>query len=156
MKAFLRQSVSSLAVLAAICASSVPGWAAKAASKEKAVTQTADSADLKWGPAPAFMPKGTELAVLHGDPSKKNSDVFLRIQPKGHIPNHWHTSAERMILVRGELRVTYEGQEAAFMKAGSYAYGPAKHKHDAVCESSTPCVLFIAFEGPVDAHPSEK
>jgi len=34
---------------------------------------------------------------------------------------------------------------------GEYAYGPAKLPHEATCTSTTPCVLFIAFEGPVDA-----
>lgn len=28
---------------------------------------------------------------------------------------------------------------------------PAKLPHEATCMSTTPCVLFIAFEGPVDA-----
>ena len=29
-----------------------------------------NSADLKWGPAPPDLPKGAQLAVLRGDPSK--------------------------------------------------------------------------------------
>jgi hypothetical protein len=32
-----------------------------------------------------------------------------------------------------------------------YAYGPAKLAHKAVCGNAGPCVLFIAFEAPVDA-----
>ena len=130
-------------------------WAQKKPTTEPAIVKSADDKDLKWGPAPAFMPKGTELTVLHGDPSKKNSDVMLKIPAKEVIPAHWHTSAERMILVSGELHVTYVGQEKAILKAGSYAYGPAKARHDAQCVSDVPCVLFIAFEGPVDAIPVE-
>jgi len=129
-------------------------WAAKA--KEVSIVKAWESQDLKWGPAPAFMPQGTELTVLHGDPSKKNADAFFKVQPKATIPPHWHTSAERMILVSGELHVTYEGQEKTILKSGNYAYGPAKLSHDAYCASETPCVLFIAFEGPVDAHPTAK
>ncbi len=116
----------------------------------------ADDKELKWGPAPAFMPKGTELTVLHGDPSKANADVLLKIPAKATVPSHWHTSAERMILISGELHVTYSGQERAVLKAGSYAYGPPKLRHDAVCVSDVPCVLFIAFESPVDAVPTPK
>lgn len=64
---------------------------------------------LAWGPCPAFMPKGCELAGLHGDPAQPNADVFLRIPPKSEIPTHRHSSAERMMLVEGVLQVSYTG-----------------------------------------------
>jgi quercetin dioxygenase-like cupin family protein len=56
-----------------------------------------------------------------------------------------------MILVSGQLHVTYEGQKPSVLRAGSYAYGPAKAKHEARCANAGPCVLFIAFESPIDA-----
>jgi quercetin dioxygenase-like cupin family protein len=59
-----------------------------------------------------------------------------------------------MVLVSGELHVTYDGQEPAVLRPGMYAYGPAKAVHRGRCVSSEPCVLFIAFEGPVDATPA--
>lgn len=121
---------------------------------EPAIVRNADSKELQWGPAPAFMPKGTLLTVLHGDPAKNNADVLLKIPAKTPLPSHWHTSAERMILIAGELHVNYAGQAKSVLRAGSYAYGPAKLRHDAVCVSDVPCVLFIAFESPVDAVPS--
>jgi quercetin dioxygenase-like cupin family protein len=131
-------------------------FAAKKSNKQTAFAITPESDTLKWGPAPAFMPPGTELAVLQGDPSKKNSDVMIKFPAKSKIANHWHSSAERMVLTSGKLEVTYEGQEPIVMTPGSYAYGPAKHKHEASCQSETPCILFIAFEGPVDALPVVK
>ncbi len=70
------------------------------------------------------------------------------------IPEHWHTSAERMVLVSGDFRVTYQGQEPAVLKSGTYAYGPAKLPHRAMCGNSGPCILFIAFESAVDAVPT--
>jgi quercetin dioxygenase-like cupin family protein len=99
------------------------------------------------------MPQGCGISVLHGDPAQPNADVFFRVPGKARIPSHWHTSAERMVLVEGEMQVTYKGQATTTLKAGSYAYGPAKLEHEATCTSDGPCVLFIAFEGPVDAHP---
>jgi quercetin dioxygenase-like cupin family protein len=69
------------------------------------------------------------------------------------IPEHWHTSAERMVLVAGELSVSYKGQAKVVLKPGMYAYGPAKLPHSAACVGSSTCVLFIAFESPVDAVP---
>ena len=71
------------------------------------------------------------------------------------IPQHWHTSAERMVLISGELHVTYDGHKTAVLKPGTYAYGPAKLPHKAECKKAGPCILFIAFESPVDAVPSE-
>ncbi|HUP22707.1 MAG TPA: cupin domain-containing protein [Thermoanaerobaculia bacterium] len=122
---------------------------------EQALTWTADDAQLNWGPCPAFLPTGCGIAVLHGDPAKDNFDVFFKVPAKSSIPLHWHTSAERMVLVAGELHVTYEGQKMAVLKPGTYAYGPAKRPHEALCVSADPCVLFIAFETPLDAVPVE-
>jgi quercetin dioxygenase-like cupin family protein len=126
---------------------------AQTGPQEQAVARGAQDAQLQWGPCPPFMPAGCGLAVLHGDPAKPNADVFLKLPAKAVIPEHWHTSAERMILVAGELSVSYKGQPAATLKPGMYAYGPAKLPHSASC-GSAPCVLFIAFESPVDAVPA--
>ena len=93
--------------------------------------------------------------MLHGNPGKPNADIFLKLPAKSVIPEHWHTSAERMVLVAGELHVTYAGQATSVLRAGMYVYGPARRSHRATCASSTPCVLFIAFESPVDAVPSD-
>jgi quercetin dioxygenase-like cupin family protein len=80
--------------------------------------------------------------------------VFFRVPAKAAIASPWHTSAERMVLVSGEMEVAYEGQKPETLRPGTYAYGPAKAVHEATCVSASPCVLFIAFEGPVDAHPA--
>lgn len=128
---------------------------AQAAVSEPAVTQTANDARLQWGPCPPFLPAGCGIAVLHGDPAKDNLDVFFKVPAKSTIPLHWHTSAERMLLVAGELHVTYEGQKSAVLKPGTYAYGPAKKPHKGFCASTVPCILFIAFESPLDAVPVE-
>lgn len=143
-------------IISAVITLSFVSSAGVVKTKEAPIVKAWDDNGLKWGPAPAFMPEGTELSVLHGVPSKKNADAFFRMQPKATIPSHWHTSAERMILISGELHVTYEGQEKIILKTGNYAYGPAKLSHEAFCASETPCVLFIAFEAPVDAFPALK
>jgi mannose-6-phosphate isomerase-like protein (cupin superfamily) len=153
-----RPAVTSRSLVAAVRLSfmfvlAISGSLANA--QEQAVTRTARDADLKWGPCPPFLPKGCGIAVLHGDPAKDNVDVFLKVPGKSSIPLHWHTSAERMVLVAGEMHVTYDGQKMAVLKAGTYAYGPAKKPHKATCASAADCVLFIAFESPLDAVPGE-
>ena len=124
-------------------------------SSDKPVALDAHDAQLNWGPCPPLFPKGCEIAVLHGDPSEPNADVFLKVPANYTIPPHWHTSAERMVLVSGELHVEYDGHGSSVLKPGTYAYGPAKAPHKASCKASAPCVLFIAFESPVDAHSSD-
>lgn len=119
------------------------------------VAFTVGSADLEWGPCPPFMPEGCEIALLHGDPAEPNADILFRVPGGSEIPAHWHTSAERMVLMSGDMTVEYDGHATVSLSTGSYAYGPPKLSHTATCAPGDPCVLFIAFEGPVDAHPTE-
>jgi len=151
MSVELKRSISTIAAAlgAAIFAASCGPVDTK---PEQALAIVASDAALKWGPCPDLFPAGCEIAVLHGDPSKANADVFLRVPSQYEIPAHWHTSAERMVLVTGELQVTYKGQPPSTLAVGSYAYGPAKLAHKATCLSADACTLFIAFEAPVDAH----
>lgn len=118
---------------------------------EEALSRSHLDPQLKWNPCPPIFPKGCEVTVLRGDPVNGRADVFLRAPANYKFPAHWHTSPEHMILVAGELQVAYEGQKSVVLKPGSYAYGPAKAKHDARCLNAGSCVLFIAFESPIDA-----
>lgn len=108
---------------------------------------------LRWGPCPPIFAGKCQMAVLHGDPAKPNADILLRIRGGSVLPPHSHTSAERMILVTGKLHVEYQGAKPVTLAAGDYAYGPAGRPHRASCLGTSPCTLFIAFEGPVDAKP---
>jgi quercetin dioxygenase-like cupin family protein len=111
-------------------------------------------AALKWGACPEGLPKGCQVAVLNGDPGKPNADVFLRLPGKSKVPPHKHTSAERIVMMQGTLRVTYEGSKPTTVGKGAYLYGPAGAVHEATCTSAEACVLFIAFEQPVDFVPA--
>lgn len=124
---------------------------AQSPAAEPAPTWSAQEDDLAWGPCPEFMPQGCSIAVLHGDPGHPHADVLFKVPAGSEIPEHWHSSAERIVVVAGELHVTDRGQEKVALKPWIYAYGPAKAPHEASSVSSGPCVLFIAFESPVDA-----
>ena len=107
---------------------------------------------LTWNACPDFLPEGCGIAILGGDPAGDDADVFFRVPGGSILPLHWHSSAERMVLVGGRLRVAYEGQAPMLLVPGQYARGAARAPPSAVCESAEPCVLFIAFDGPLDAH----
>lgn len=111
------------------------------------------ASDLQWGDCPAIFPSGCKISVLHGNPAEPGADVFLRV-PSGYtIPAHSHTSAERMVLVSGQLDVTYAGHPTVSLQRGDYAYGPAMLAHTARCNGAEACTLFIAFNTAVDALP---
>lgn len=137
---------------AAVCAAvaSTPLHSQQVERPAVAVAGFEDPA-LEWGPCPEFLPVGCAIAVLQGDPVQPNADIFFRVPGGASIARHWHTSAERMVLVSGELHVDYDGQQTARLREGSYAFGPPRLPHAAKCVSREPCVLAIAFEAAVDA-----
>ncbi|HEX9206843.1 MAG TPA: cupin domain-containing protein [Steroidobacteraceae bacterium] len=140
--------VATLAAIASLPCAAGPG--------DVPLARTSADPALQWGPCPAVFPAGCQIAVLHGDPAAPNADVFFKVAPGYAIPHHWHTSAERMTLVSGRLRVTYDGHDPSVLEVGTYAYGPAGAPHTGECLSTQPCVLFIAFEGPVDVQTGAK
>ena len=131
-------------------------YAQKGDPMENSVLTSVDDPNLQWGPCPPFIPEGCKAAVLHGDLAVPNTDVVFKFEGGLDLPNHWHNSAERMILLSGELEVTYKGESKRVMKKGNYAYGPAKKPHTAKCVSKDPCVHFVGFVEPVDAFAIEE
>jgi quercetin dioxygenase-like cupin family protein len=123
-----------------------------AVSADRPLALRVDDAAVAWGACPPIFPDGCQIGVLHGDPAKPNADVFLRVKGGQTLPAHTHTSAERMVLVSGRLKVKYAGSAEVTLTPGMYAYGPAGLPHRATCDGTEACTLFIAFEGPVDAN----
>lgn len=125
------------------------GWSM--AGDEQAFIRDYASAEIEWGPCPAFMPDSCGLAIMQGDPKEKNTDLLFRLRSDTTAPHHWHTSAERMVLLSGEMMVDYDNQKPVVIEPGNYAYGPPELPHVATCQSPEDCVLFISFDEPVDA-----
>ena len=94
------------------------------------------------------------MFVVHGDLKAGNADIVITLPAGSFSPHHWHTTAERMVLLSGEMYLTYDGHETMTLKPGSYAYGPAKLPHTTICAKGDPCVLFIATEQPFDNVPN--
>ena len=147
----VRSLVALYGPLALLAATLAAPLSAQNVGPDQPIARNADDSALAWGPCPDFMPAGCALTVLRGDPAKPNADVLLKVPAGSTLPQHWHTCAELMVLIAGELHVTFAGQRPAVLKPGTYAYGPAKRAHGGACVSATPCTLFIAFEAPVDA-----
>lgn len=127
-----------------------------ATAGEEAKVVSADDPAIEWGPCPGFFPDTCRIGVLHGSPAEPRADIFFKVPADTALPAHTHTSAERMVLVSGSMRVDYEGQAPAVIETGSYAYGPPGRPHSARCLDAGECVLFIAFNEPIDAMPVEQ
>jgi hypothetical protein len=83
---------------------------------------------VPYGPAPAFMPAGAELAVLEGDPTATKGDYTVRLKmPAGYkIAPHWHPHRENVTVISGTLKVgmgdRFDESQMATFPTGSFAY----------------------------------
>ena len=94
-----------------------------ASAASAATAQTADAhkivspQDIKWGPAPASLPPGAELAVLYGDPSKEGEFAMRLKGAKGyHIAPHTHPKPEIVTVISGTVSLGM-GETADHRKA---------------------------------------
>ena len=56
-----------------------------------AASAQVNSAELKWGPPPAGIPKGAEMAVVSGNPGNPGPFVVRVKMPAGYsVPAHHH------------------------------------------------------------------
>ena len=82
---------------------SIPAIAA-----EDHVAVSADQ--LKWGPAPPAVPKGAQIAILAGDPSKDGLYVYRVKVPAGYkVPPHIHPNDENVTVISGTLNIGMGG-----------------------------------------------
>jgi quercetin dioxygenase-like cupin family protein len=122
------------------------------AAKPSAVSINAD--EIKWGDAPPDLPKGGQVAVLHGDPSRKGTFTMRFKMPDGYkIAPHWHTQDEQLTIVSGTF-ILHMGDTmdapAHDLEAGAFHYLPAKAHHAAEAKGET--VVQIHGMGPFDIH----
>ena len=134
-----------LAYLAAILALAA---CSKASGTTVQDTPTAPSASksnqqgITWGPAPAFLPPGAQIAVLEGDPTAAGTFTIRLKLPNGYkIPPHRHPTVENVTVLSGTFRA---GMGAAFDDAKLTDLGrdafvsiPAEHAHYAMARGET-------------------
>jgi uncharacterized RmlC-like cupin family protein len=98
--------------------------AASASMEKNAFTPDA----IQYGPAPAFVPPGAQLAVLEGNPLAASGDYTIRLKmPDGYrIAPHWHPKRENVTVMSGTLRVgmgdRFEENGMLSFPAGSFTY----------------------------------
>lgn len=109
------------------------------------------SADqLKWVPAPPAFPRGAEMAVVAGDPSKKGMYVIRLKAPAGYkVPPHSHPLDENITVISGSL--IYEmgdkvDEKKTALKPGGFARMPKGTVHYDIFPEDT--IIQVHGQGP--------
>ena len=122
---------------------------------------------ISYGPVPAFIPAGAQLAVLEGDPTAAAGDFTVRLKmPDGYrIPPHWHPHRENVTVISGNFKVgmgdTFDESKMMTFGAGSFAYlDPTMHhyamaKGEVVVQVHGMSPLQFNYVNPAD-DPSKK
>ena len=98
---------------------------------------------MKFGPAPPFIPPGAQLAVLEGDPGASSGDYTIRVKmPAGYkIAPHWHPKRENVTVISGSFKVgmgdKFEAGKMKTFPAGSFAYLDPDMHHYAMASGAT-------------------
>jgi len=106
---------------------------------------------IKWGPAPAVLPAGANLAVMAGDPSKDGSFVLRLKMPAGYkIAAHNHPTSEYITVLSGNFHIgmgdKLDEAKGTELTAGGFGVAPAGMNHFAWATSDT--IVQVHGEGP--------
>jgi hypothetical protein len=83
---------------------------------------------IPYGPAPAFVVAGAQLAVLEGNPGAASGDYTIRLKmPDGYrIAPHWHPQRENVTVMAGTFKVgmgdSFDESKMGAFPAGSFAF----------------------------------
>jgi len=108
---------------------------------------------VKWGPAPPFIPAGAQLAVLEGNPMGESGDYTIRLKmPDGYkIGPHTHPLRENVTVISGALKVgmgnSFDASKMMSFAAGSFAYLDPTMPHYVATSGET--VVQIHGQAPV-------
>ena len=107
---------------------------------------------LKWGASPR-LPKGAQVAVIHGDPRKEGHYIILARMPDGYaVPAHWHSKTENVTVVSGIFNVgmgdKLDKQKGEALGPGGFFSSGAQMRHYAWTTGET--LIQVTGIGPFD------
>jgi hypothetical protein len=106
---------------------------------------------IKWQDGPPSLPKGSQIAVLEGDPNKEGPFVFRLKLPDGfRVAPHTHPKMERVTVIAGTLNIgmgdKFDAKATKAMPAGAFGTWEANMKHFAWVKGET--VIQLHGMGP--------
>jgi quercetin dioxygenase-like cupin family protein len=107
---------------------------------------------MKWGDPPPFVPRGSRVAVLYGDPSQEGLFVIqVKLPANYRIPAHSHPTDEIVTVLSGTFLLGTGDKLAAggakAFPAGSIIAVPAKMNHFVLTKQ--PAVIQVTAMGPL-------
>jgi quercetin dioxygenase-like cupin family protein len=111
--------------------------------------------DVKWGPAPASLPSGAQVAVLAGDPGKEGPFIMrIRMPDDYEVPAHWHSRDENVTVISGTFGLGVGEQPSRDkvrpLEQGGFVHMPAHTPHYAWAKGET--VVQVSGIGPFDLN----
>jgi len=122
---------------------------------------------IEFGPVPAFLPAGAQIAVVEGDPGAATGDFTVRLKmPDGYrVAPHWHPHRENITVISGSVKFgmgdTFDSSKMVTFPAGSFAFmDPSMHHYamasgDAIIQVHGMSPLQFNYINPND-DPSKK
>lgn len=112
-----------------------------------------DAGKIKWGDVPPSLPRGAQMAVLQGDPSKPEPFVLRLKAPANYrIAPHWHSNDENLTVLSGAFHLGMgeraDRATAQVLRPGAFHFLPARTNHYAF--TTAPTVLQVHGQGPFD------
>jgi len=111
---------------------------------------------MKWAPAPSFLPKGAKMVVLSGNPMGSSGQFVLRLKmPAGYVvPAHWHSTDELLTIISGDfyggMGDKVDKKKSMVVHSGGFIAMPAKMHHFAWTKKGA--VVQINAMAPFDIH----
>ena len=110
---------------------------------------------ITWSPAPPILPRGAELAVVEGDPSKATAFTMRLRMPDGYrIPAHFHPVVEHVTVLQGTFRVgmgdKFDAAALSDLPTGTFAALAPGVRHFAAAKGET--VIQLHGVGPWSLH----
>jgi quercetin dioxygenase-like cupin family protein len=106
---------------------------------------------LKWGPAPEAFEKGSELAVLAGDPHQAGPFILRLKMPAGYKINaHNHPTMENVTVISGTVNLgmgdKLDMKKTTALTPGGFVSLPATMNH--FVWVAEPTIVQVSAEGP--------
>lgn len=101
------------------------------------------AAQIPYGPVPAFIAPGAQLAVLEGDPSASTGDFTVRLKmPDGYrIAPHWHPFRENITVISGNFKAgmgdSFDAGKMLTFGPGSFVFMDPSMHHYAMASGAT-------------------
>lgn len=97
---------------------------------------------ITWRDGPPSLPKGSQIAVLEGDPNKEGPFVFRLRLPDGYrVAPHTHPKRERVTVISGTLNIgmgeKFDAKQTKPMPAGTFGSWEEGMKHFAWAKGET-------------------